>query len=433
MTTRLFYSTVIIHAVLAVTAHYAVKKDAVKKDPSPQSVEINVKLSKDESKSKAETKGHAESPAAASVMEKSEQKTFRIKLPVAGGRRLCLTEDATGFRVRAAPCKRNDDSDSLQQKWYWTGSNIKNLFSPGRCMGLKVEGENPFESGHDQSHDEAAVHHLSMAFDCAHSDAHQSLDWMLDESGRLMSKHNHQCMAINEQQSANYHAMVQPCDGGESLAEGATKPDESKTAAKKSKLEQLQDYQKVRLAEDAAAAARKQKLEAKKPDANKTVAKTPEEHKKVLAAAAKESGAKKHGDKKHVAKKPEEHKKVLAAAAKKPADKKHVAKKETALAAAAKKTPNANKLDAEKLAAKVPGKHKKVLAAAAKKVASKPIAKKPVAKRAAAKKPPVPRQKVLAASGKKVASKPIAKKSVAKRAAAKKPPVARQRSNKAKR
>jgi len=150
----------------------------------------------------------AEIQKAVSALEVSgaRKSAFRIKVPVSGGKRLCLTEDHYGYKVRAAPCRRGSD----RQKWYWVGSKLMNLFSKGRCLGLMGKKNNvahqtdsELEGGKTE-----AQSHLTMSRHC--SDAKAPLAWGLDEHGRLMSKFNSQCMAINEHE--NFHAVVLPCD-----------------------------------------------------------------------------------------------------------------------------------------------------------------------------------------------------------------------------
>jgi len=145
----------------------------------------------------------AEIQKAVSALEVSgaRKSAFRIKVPVSGGKRLCLTEDHYGYKVRAEPCRRSSD----RQKWYWVGSSLMNLFSKGRCLGLaqKKQIASELEGGKTE-----AQSHLTMALHC--SDTKAPLAWGLDEHGRLMSKFNSQCMAINEHE--NFHAVVLPCD-----------------------------------------------------------------------------------------------------------------------------------------------------------------------------------------------------------------------------
>jgi len=168
-----------------------------------------------------------ESRAAVSALEVSGQKPFRIKVPVSGGRRLCLTEQNHGYDVRAEPCRRN----SHRQKWYWLGSKLKNLFSKGRCLGwahskhhlhnqadpnelasfIQESKANQKESA--SLVEESKGHHhgkqLSMNFHC--SDQKAPLKWQIDEQGRLKSAINSQCMAINEHE--DFRALVLPCVG----------------------------------------------------------------------------------------------------------------------------------------------------------------------------------------------------------------------------
>jgi hypothetical protein len=123
-----------------------------------------------------------------SVLEQGV-KSFRIKVPVGpeGKRkRYCLTEGFHDFTVRAEPCRKG----SKNQDWYWEDSQLKNLYSPHRCLGLRNH------TG------------LSMAFDCA--DPVAPLHWKIDGKGRLTNAANSQCMALGSW-TDNYMAMVLPC------------------------------------------------------------------------------------------------------------------------------------------------------------------------------------------------------------------------------
>lgn len=134
--------------------------------------------------------------AAASALEIAAKKSFRIKVPVSGGKRLCLTQATSGFKVRAEPCRRN----SKRQKWYWMGEKLKNLSTKNRCLGVHelTEASRGLSKGNA----------LTMAFDC--SDHRASLTWAVDELGRLESTPSSQCMAINEQE--DFNALVMPCE-----------------------------------------------------------------------------------------------------------------------------------------------------------------------------------------------------------------------------
>lgn len=148
---------------------------------------------------------------AVSALEVTGQKAFHIRVPVSGGKRLCLTEANHGGRIHAEPCR----SKSQRQKWYWKGSRLKNLFSSKRCLGFAHEQHHigsQMESLAQQTKaqaelDQAQGHHLSMAFQC--SDQEAPLAWALDEHGRLMNSANNECMAINEK--ADNEVVVLPC------------------------------------------------------------------------------------------------------------------------------------------------------------------------------------------------------------------------------
>lgn len=147
---------------------------------------------------------------AASALEVSSQKAFRIKVP-SGGLKLCLTEDTVGHMVRAEPCRRSE----LRQKWYWVGKKLKNLYSKSRCLGMErhkhhisFQTESFIEMQQGKAEAEAQGHHLSMSFKC--SDEKAPLDWVLNKQGRLMSDSNKQCMAILEQKD-DHKAVVLPC------------------------------------------------------------------------------------------------------------------------------------------------------------------------------------------------------------------------------
>lgn len=155
---------------------------------------------------------------AASTLQVSGGKAFRIKVPAAGGKRFCLTEDNHGYMVRAEPCRKG----SSRQKWYWEGDKLKNLFSSSRCLGLthrKHHLQSQTESmmqiaqakAEAAAEDEAHGLHLTMGFHCA--DDNDSLSWVIDKKGRLTNAMNRQCMATSEDQ--NFKALVLPCDGDE--------------------------------------------------------------------------------------------------------------------------------------------------------------------------------------------------------------------------
>merc|ERR1719478_465451 len=120
-----------------------------------------------------------ESRAAVSALEVSGKKAFHIRVPVSGGKRLCLTEDNHGYEVRAEPCRRN----SHRQKWYWVGSKLKNLYSKGRCLGWALHKHHV--STQASPRDVASFveqsgegNRLSMSFRCA--DAQAPLRWRVD-------------------------------------------------------------------------------------------------------------------------------------------------------------------------------------------------------------------------------------------------------------
>lgn len=141
--------------------------------------------------------------AEAALLEMSPQ-SFRIKVPVSDGKRMCLTEDFADFSVRAEPCRRKEP----RQKWFWKGSKLQNLHSPGRCLGVDHQRRRIHAPGKDQKPLALLSNSLSMNFKC--SSTHAPLTWVLTETGRLQSKHNNRCMAINE--SEHFGAMVLPCD-----------------------------------------------------------------------------------------------------------------------------------------------------------------------------------------------------------------------------
>jgi hypothetical protein len=169
---------------------------------------------------------------AASVLQTSGGKAFRIKVPGGGNKRLCLTEDNHGFMVRAEPCRKG----SSRQKWYWEGEKLKNLFSSSRCLGLthrKHHIESQTESmmqlwaskAEAAAEDEAHGLHLTMRFHC--NAENDSLAWVIDKKGRLTNAMNRQCMATSEDQDLK--ALVLPCDGDEPFWTKHPKEDASKS------------------------------------------------------------------------------------------------------------------------------------------------------------------------------------------------------------
>lgn len=155
------------------------------------------------------------SPDEVSALEVGKKSAFKIRVPVSGGKHLCLTEDNFNHQVRAEPCRKH----STRQRWYWMGSKLKNLKSRGNCLGLahiKKDTSSPEGSKLAKMVDklqEAWSHTVSMKFKCSEQD--QLLRWELDEHGRLKSTSKSQCLAINEKE--NFNAFVLPC------AEGVTK------------------------------------------------------------------------------------------------------------------------------------------------------------------------------------------------------------------
>jgi hypothetical protein len=140
--------------------------------------------------------------AAASLLEQSKKKSFRIRVPISDGTKLCLTEDWADFSVRAEPCRKHEP----RQKWYWSEeSKIKNMHTVGRCLGVdrrqRVQSEDKF-------HHSVQGYALSMSFKC--SLKHAPLAWVLTERGLLQSTSNGHCMAINEME--DFSAMVTPCE-----------------------------------------------------------------------------------------------------------------------------------------------------------------------------------------------------------------------------
>jgi len=140
--------------------------------------------------------------AAASLLEQSKKKSFRIRVPISDGTKLCLTEDWADFSVRAEPCRKHEP----RQKWYWSEeSKIKNMHTLGRCLGVdrrqRVQSEDKF-------HHSVQGYALSMSFKC--SLKHAPLAWVLTERGLLQSTSNGHCMAINEME--DFSAMVTPCE-----------------------------------------------------------------------------------------------------------------------------------------------------------------------------------------------------------------------------
>jgi len=151
----------------------------------------------------------------ASALQVEQKKSFKIKVPVSGGKKLCLTEENFGGKVRAEPCRKK----CTRQKWYWLGSKLKNLHSTGHCLGLghlKMHGEKSETSSESatvleqyiSTLEEAWSHTVSMEFLC--SDKDKLLKWELDKSGRLKSSSNSHCLAINEKE--NFNAFVLPCE-----------------------------------------------------------------------------------------------------------------------------------------------------------------------------------------------------------------------------
>jgi hypothetical protein len=146
---------------------------------------------------KAPAQKHEDAGVGAYVLEEARKKAFYIRLPVSGGKQLCLTEDDhEGYGVRAKPCRRNFN----QQRWFWMGSKLMNLFSDDRCLGMTKLAKRT-KAGKNKLL-------LSMSFDC--SDESAPLSWGLDKTGRLKSNHNEQCMAIDE--GADFRALALPCD-----------------------------------------------------------------------------------------------------------------------------------------------------------------------------------------------------------------------------
>lgn len=153
-----------------------------------------------------------ETKGAMSALEVSGQKTFRIKVPVAGGKKLCLTEENHGFNVKAEPCRKK----SSRQKWYWAeGSKLKNLFSQGRCLGMEKKKHHiAFQTESLVQMEEAKAkhakepHHISMNFHC--NDKHAPLQWEIDAMGRLKSASD-LCMAVKENDAGNHDALALPC------------------------------------------------------------------------------------------------------------------------------------------------------------------------------------------------------------------------------
>jgi hypothetical protein len=138
-----------------------------------------------------------------SVLEQGV-KSFRIRVPVdpeGKRKRYCLTEGFHDFTVRAEPCRKGFKN----QDWYWTGSQLKNLYSTHRCLGLR--NHHGLMRSADE-HQEFNMH-LSMAFDCA--DPVAPLHWKIDDKGRLTNAANSQCIALGSW-TDNYMAMVLPCE-----------------------------------------------------------------------------------------------------------------------------------------------------------------------------------------------------------------------------
>jgi len=169
-----------------------------------------------------------------SMLETGRTKSFKIRVPVSGGQRLCLTEDTFHHRVRAEPCRKGEQ----RQRWFWVGSKLKNLASRGRCLGLAhfrknqhhiqdadidpslLEGTMTTAQLAEQQAKEAQkeqvfqmlkdawTHSVNMESHC--SDTDKLLRWEIDKSGRLKSSHMQQCLAINEY--AEFSAFVLPCN-----------------------------------------------------------------------------------------------------------------------------------------------------------------------------------------------------------------------------
>jgi hypothetical protein len=159
-----------------------------------------------------------------SALQVEQKKSFKIKVPVSNGKKLCLTEANFGGKVSAEPCRKK----STRQKWYWLGSKLKNLHSSGHCLGLghplkiQEKSETSSESAtvletssnskmlqqYISNLEEVWKHTVSMEFLC--SDKDKLLKWELDKSGRLKSSSNSQCLAINEKE--NFNAFVLPCE-----------------------------------------------------------------------------------------------------------------------------------------------------------------------------------------------------------------------------
>jgi len=145
---------------------------------------------------KAPAQKHEDAGVDEYVLDEARKKAFYIRLPVSSGKQLCLTEIHEGYGVRAKPCRRGFN----QQRWFWAGSKLMNLYSDNRCLGMTKLAK-PTKTGKNKLH-------LSMSFDC--SDESAPLSWGLDNTGRLKSNHNEQCMAIDEE--ADFRALALPCD-----------------------------------------------------------------------------------------------------------------------------------------------------------------------------------------------------------------------------
>lgn len=151
-----------------------------------------------------------EEAKAGSVLEQAV-KSFRVRVPVGlktekgTKQRYCLTEGFHDFTVRAEPCRKGFKN----QKWYWEGQQLKNLYSSHRCLGLTT-GAQLSQSLMRHGVDQASGMHLSMKFDCG--DISAPLKWKIDDKGRLMSASNDgQCMAVKSWRE-NFNAMVLPCE-----------------------------------------------------------------------------------------------------------------------------------------------------------------------------------------------------------------------------
>jgi hypothetical protein len=140
----------------------------------------------------------------ASVLEQ-QAKPFRIRVPVAGGKRYCLTEEFHGYHVRAEPCRK---ALYKQQKWYWAGAQLRNLHSDQHCLGLKEAPHGLMRTKQMMKSERVGELQLTMSFKC--SDTSKPLHWKIDEMGRLMSSSTSKCMAVKNGID-NFDAMALPC------------------------------------------------------------------------------------------------------------------------------------------------------------------------------------------------------------------------------